>query len=1197
MALGTFAGSAWIGVKPNFSGFNKAAEKGATSGGRAGGKAMGKAFGDEAEAATKAATRKLSSAVGSARNAEATAAGKVRVAEQRLAEARSTGKAKTSQLAAAEENLAKAHRDLSTAQGRTRSATDTLSAAKKRNAAASVDATKKQSRFAAGTSKVRGKLSSLTGSLKNATKQYGALAGAAAITAGGALAGASVKAASAAQQSIGATETVFKKASGQIIKYSDQAAMKQGLSANQYRESANLIGSLFKNQGVSTDQLAGKTNKMIGQASDLAATFGGTTSDAVGALSSAFKGEFDPLEAYGISLKQSTVNSEAMRLANVKSKKEWDALSLAQQKSATQQATTSLIMKQSKDSTGAFAKEADTLAGQQQRLGAAWEDGKVTLGKGLLPVLTTGLKKVTGFVQGMREGTGAGGRFRDMLVQAKDAISSAVTFVVRYKDQLALLAVGVGAVVVAQKAYKAATMLATLWTQRQAIAQTLLNRAMMLNPVGLIVGALVALGVGLVVLYKKHEGFRNVVNRVWAQVKKVALGVVSWFRNTAWPAMSMVFSKIGAAGKWLWQKALGPAFRAIGRVISWWYTTVVKRYFGLVGTILRGAGRLGMWLWKNALAPAFRGIGAVASWLWSSGIKPGFVKIGAAFRGAASVAKWLYNKGIRPAFDSIAGKAGWLWGKAKAAFDKLKAGIRAVKSAFSSAKSGIGKIWDGLSGTIAKPINAALDWIEKHFLKKVRSVLRAIGAEGLADSIPVLGASSTVKGYTEQRVRQRSGDAKYATGGRVHGYSPSPTADNIPAWLTAGEYVLPVNATRSLASQVGPSGLEQLRRGVLPGYAMGGKVQGLNADFLKKLQEWNAAVGNRYYVNSGYRSIEHQTRLWNASDKTGRMVARPGGSNHNFGVAADLGPTTTAAHRALAARYGLRFPMSYEPWHVEPVGARGMRNGERSSGGGVFSGLAGKIMEQGAKALNALLTKAPGGFWAQAGASSMKHIVGAIVSRVKDAGASSGGSIGGFASRAGGSNVDLGRRMAAAAGWTGNEWLSLKELWTNESNWNHRASNPSSGAYGIPQSLPGSKMASSGADWRSNPSTQIDWGIKYIKSRPDYGRPSKALSLWRSRSPHWYAQGGPVTGYASGTPSATPGPHWVGEHGPELMWFRGGERVASAPRSRQLVKDRDLLSGPIVVKVSDRDGLIARFVDGRIDVAAMNDERLSRRGM
>ncbi|WP_162786840.1 transglycosylase SLT domain-containing protein, partial [Janibacter anophelis] len=1130
---------------------------GATAGGRAGGKAMGKAFGEEAEASTKVATRKLSAAVGTARDAEATAAGKVRVAEKRLTEARSTGKAKASQLAAAEENLAKANRDLSKAQGRTKSASDQLAAAQKLNAAATertakaaADADKKQSRFSRGTSKVRGKLSSLAKSLKSAAKQYGALAVAGGITAGGALAKASVTAASDAQQSLGATETVFKKASGQVVKYSDQAAMKYGLSANQYRESANLIGSLFKNQGVDIDQLAGKTDKMVARASDLAATFGGTTKESVEALSSAFKGEFDPLEKYGISLKQSQVNTEAMRLANVKSKKEWDSLSLAQQKSATQQATTNLIMKQSEDSAGAFAKESDTLAGQTQRLSAAWEDGKVTLGQGLIPILTSGLKKVTGFVQGMREGTGAGGKFRDMLTQAKDAVEAAVTFVVRYKDQLALLAVGVGAVVLAQKAYKAATMIATLWTQRQAIAQTLLNRAMTLNPVGLVVAALVALGAGLVVLYKKHEGFRNLVNRVWAQVKGAALSVVSWFRNTAWPWLSSFFSKVGEAGKWLWQKALKPAFRGIGSVISWWYNQIVKRYFSLVMGVLRGAGRLGMWLWKNALAPAFRGI--------------------------VSAAKWLWQKGIRPTFNFIGDKASWLWGKAKDAFNNLKAGIRSVRDTFSKMKRGIGKIWDGLTSTISKPVNASLGWIERNFLSKVRSVLRAIGAEALASKIPVLGA-----GPGQQKRRQTSRDQRYASGGAVRGYSPSPTADNIPAWVTAGEFILPVKATRNLAAQVGNAGLEQLRRGMLPGYAIGGKVAGLNAEFKRRLARFNEAVGGKYSVLSGWRSRAEQQVLFNRYGP-GR-AARPGNSRHESGLAADLTPSDAGnLHKALAAKYGLHFPVTnpWEPWHIEMTGTRG-------KGGGVFSGLAGKILEQGSKALNAILSRAPGGFWAQAGVAAMKKTIGAIVSRVQDAGAGDGST-----AAAPGSGVERWRSLVVKALGMVGQPISLANTtlrrMQQESGGNPRAQNnwdinarlgmPSKG---LMQVIPPTFAAYAHPDYNRNvfdPLSNILASMRYALSR--YGSLASA-----------YNRAG---GYARGTQHATPGPHWVGENGPELMWFRGGERVASASRSRQLAKG-DLLAGPVVVHVTDRDGLIATFVDGRIDVARRDDERLARR--
>lgn len=76
------------------------------------------------------------------------------------------------------------------------------------------------------------------------------------------------------------------------------------------------------------------------------------------------------------------------------------------------------------------------------------------------------------------------------------------------------------------------------------------------------------------------------------------------------------------------------------------------------------------------------------------------------------------------------------------------------------------------------------------------------------------------------------------------------------------------------------------------------------------------------------------------------------------------------------------------------------------------------------------------------------------------------------------------------------EWVCLDELWQRESSWQtrknpHLAVNRSSGAYGIPQSLPASKMASAGWDWKTNPRTQIDWGINYIESR--YGDACTAL--------------------------------------------------------------------------------------------------------
>ncbi len=92
--------------------------------------------------------------------------------------------------------------------------------------------------------------------------------------------------------------------------------------------------------------------------------------------------------------------------------------------------------------------------------------------------------------------------------------------------------------------------------------------------------------------------------------------------------------------------------------------------------------------------------------------------------------------------------------------------------------------------------------------------------------------------------------------------------------------------------------------------------------------------------------------------------------------------------------------------------------------------------------------------------------------------------------------------LLPAYGLSTSEMPSLATLWDGESGWNVYASNSSSGAYGIPQSLPGDKMASAGPDWQTNAATQIRWGLQYIVGT--YGTPSNALAQWESRSPHWY---------------------------------------------------------------------------------------------
>ncbi|MEF3405033.1 hypothetical protein [Agromyces sp. CCNWLW203] len=85
-------------------------------------------------------------------------------------------------------------------------------------------------------------------------------------------------------------------------------------------------------------------------------------------------------------------------------------------------------------------------------------------------------------------------------------------------------------------------------------------------------------------------------------------------------------------------------------------------------------------------------------------------------------------------------------------------------------------------------------------------------------------------------------------------------------------------------------------------------------------------------------------------------------------------------------------------------------------------------------------------------------------------------------------------------GWNDSQFQCLSQLWQKESGWSYTAYNASSGATGIPQSLPGSKMASAGSDWQTNAATQISWGLDYIAR--GYGTPCSAWS--HSQSMNWY---------------------------------------------------------------------------------------------
>ena len=191
----------------------------------------------------------------------------------------------------------------------------------------------------------------------------------------------SVMAASDVQQSTGAVEAVFKDMAGEVKKDAGRAADSVGLSVGQYQELAAVTGALLKGKGItSMGELADATETLTLRGADLASMFGGTTAEAVDAMGSALKGQFDPLEKYGISLSAAKVEAEAVAMGQV------DAAGKATEYGKAM-AAQALIMEQSTDSAGNFAKESDTLAGSQQKLKAQFDNVKTGIGTALLPIV------------------------------------------------------------------------------------------------------------------------------------------------------------------------------------------------------------------------------------------------------------------------------------------------------------------------------------------------------------------------------------------------------------------------------------------------------------------------------------------------------------------------------------------------------------------------------------------------------------------------------------------------------------------------------------------------------------------------------------------------------------------------------------------------------------------------------------------
>jgi hypothetical protein len=155
---------------------------------------------------------------------------------------------------------------------------------------------------------------------------------------------------------------------------------KIGLSSAQAAKESAYLGSMLKGSGLSLEDTTDKTKDLVRLAGDLAATYGGPTSDAVRAIGSLMRGERDPIERYGVSLKQVDINAQMLTDAK-------NGLVFATEKEAAMNATLTLLYQKTGDAQGQAAREADSFAAKTAELQARMTDAQATIADALLPAL------------------------------------------------------------------------------------------------------------------------------------------------------------------------------------------------------------------------------------------------------------------------------------------------------------------------------------------------------------------------------------------------------------------------------------------------------------------------------------------------------------------------------------------------------------------------------------------------------------------------------------------------------------------------------------------------------------------------------------------------------------------------------------------------------------------------------------------
>jgi len=363
-----------------------------------------------------------------------------------------------------------------------------------------------------------------SGSKAQALAKKAFLPAAAALGALSVAAGKTIQDASALNEQINGSAVIFGDASKAVVGWSKTLAESAGLSATAGLTAANQFGAMFKTLGLGAPTTAKMSEQMVQLAGDLASFKDIAPEVALEKLRAGLSGEAEPLRAVGVFLTEAAVAQEAYRLGLAKT-----GAKLTEQQKI--QARYSLILQQTKDAQGDFARTSDSVANSQKRVSAETENAQAALGEKLAPAYLVVLNALNQVITGV--------------TAFIDVIGRVITWVGQYKELL----VGLAAVLLILNArtiaFNAAMAAQLAWMSIVNILNALrtawwaLNAAMAANPIGVVIAVVAALAAGIIYAYNHSETFRAIVDKLFAKLKEF----VDW----CGPAIEAWASKVGTS--------------------------------------------------------------------------------------------------------------------------------------------------------------------------------------------------------------------------------------------------------------------------------------------------------------------------------------------------------------------------------------------------------------------------------------------------------------------------------------------------------------------------------------------------------------------------------------------------------------------------------------------------------------------------